>query len=186
MPFAPVILALPGWIQEYCGDPERAYPDAGERLRLVVELARRNVEHDTGGPFGAAVFDLSSFHLVAAGVNRVIPESCSVAHAETMAIMLAQKRLGTFDLRSAGDFELATSAEPCAMCYGALPWSGIRRLAYGATREDVQSIGFDEGDKPADWAQALEARGIEVVPALLRAEAREALEQYRRRDGTIY
>jgi tRNA(Arg) A34 adenosine deaminase TadA len=186
MPFATVILALPGWIQEYCGDPERAYPDAGERLRLVVELARRNVEHDTGGPFGAAVFDLSSFHLVAAGVNRVIPESCSVAHAETMAIMLAQKRLGTFDLRSAGDFELATSAEPCAMCYGALPWSGIRRLAYGATREDVQSIGFDEGDKPADWAQALEARGIEVVPALLRAEAREALEQYRRRDGTIY
>jgi tRNA(Arg) A34 adenosine deaminase TadA len=103
-----------------------------------------------------------------------------------MAIMLAQKRLGTFDLRSAGDFELATSAEPCAMCYGALPWSGIRRLAYGATREDVQSIGFDEGDKPADWARALEARGIEVVHALLRPEAREALEQYRRRDGAIY
>ena len=186
MPFAPVILAQPGWIHECCGEPERAYPDAGERLRLVVELARRNVERDTGGPFGAAVFDLSSFRLVAAGVNRVIPESCSVAHAEIMAIMLAQKRLGTFDLRSAGDFELATSAEPCAMCYGALPWSGIRRLAYGATREDVQSIGFDEGDKPADWARALEARGIEVVHALLRAEAREALEQYRRRDGTIY
>jgi len=186
MLFAPVILALPGWIQDCCGDPRRAYPDAGERLRLAVELARRNVEHDTGGPFGAAVFDLSSFRLVAAGVNRVIPESCSVAHAETMAIMLAQKRLGTFDLRSAGDFELATSAEPCAMCYGALPWSGIRRLAYGATREDVQSIGFDEGDKPADWARALEARGIEVVHALLRAEAREALEQYRRRDGAIY
>jgi tRNA(Arg) A34 adenosine deaminase TadA len=186
MLFAPVTLALPGWIRECCGDPRRAYPDAEERLRLAVELARRNVEHDTGGPFGAAVFDLSSFRLVAAGVNRVIPESCSVAHAEIMAIMLAQKRLGTFDLRSAGDFELATSAEPCAMCYGALPWSGIRRLAYGATREDVQSIGFDEGDKPADWARALEARGIEVVHALLRPEAREALEQYRRRDGAIY
>ncbi len=186
MLFTPVTLALPDWIRECCGDSGRTYPDAGERLRLAVELARRNVERDTGGPFGAAVFDLSSFRLVAAGVNRVIPESCSVAHAETMAIMLAQKRLGTFDLRTAGDFELATSAEPCAMCYGALPWSGIRRLAYGATREDVQGIGFDEGDKPADWARALEARGIEVVHALLRAEAREALEQYRRRNGKIY
>jgi tRNA(Arg) A34 adenosine deaminase TadA len=158
----------------------------GERLLLAVQLARRNVERDTGGPFGAAIFDLATFRLVAAGVNRVIPESCSVAHAETMAIMLAQKRLGTFDLRSAGDFELAASAEPCAMCYGALPWSGVRRLVYGATREDVQAIGFDEGDKPPDWARALEARGIEVVHALLRAEAREALEGYRRRGGHIY
>jgi tRNA(Arg) A34 adenosine deaminase TadA len=179
-------VTLPAWIDELAGDSRKAYPDACERLRLAVELARRNVELGTGGPFGAAIFDLSSHRLVAVGVNRVIPESCSVAHAETMAIMLAQKRLGTFDLRSAGDFELASSAEPCAMCYGALPWSGIRRLAYGATREDVQAIGFDEGDKPADWARALEARGIEVVHALLRAEAREALEAYRRRNGLIY
>jgi tRNA(Arg) A34 adenosine deaminase TadA len=181
-----VTLQLPDWIEELAGDPERRYREPQERLRFAVELARRNVDRDTGGPFGAAVFDLSSFRLVAAGVNRVIPESCSVAHAETMAIMLAQKRLGTFDLRSAGDFELASSAEPCAMCYGALPWSGIRRLAYGATREDVQAIGFDEGDKPADWARALEARGIVVVHALLRSEAREALLQYRCRNGTIY
>jgi tRNA(Arg) A34 adenosine deaminase TadA len=181
-----VTLELPAWIEELAGEPERSFRDPEERMRLAVELASRNAEHDSGGPFGAAVFDLESGRLIAPGVNRVIPESCSVAHAETMAIMLAQKRLGTFDLRSAGDFELAASAEPCAMCYGALPWSGIRRLVYGATREDVQAIGFDEGDKPPDWARALEARGIEVVHALLRAEAREALEGYRRRGGTIY
>ena len=155
-------------------------------MRLAVELARRNVESDTGGPFGAAVFELDSGRLVAPGVNRVIPACCSVAHAETMAIMLAQSRLGTFDLRSLGSYELVTSAEPCAMCYGALPWSGIRRLVYGATREDVTAIGFDEGDKPAEWARALEARGIEVVHALLREEAREALQRYRRRQGRIY
>jgi len=186
MYFSPVTLTLPGWIEELTGDPERTYPDPRGRMRLAVELARRNVQNGTGGPFGAAVFDLSSFKLLAPGVNRVVPESCSVAHAETLAIMLAQKRLGTFDLRPCGSFELVASAEPCAMCYGALPWSGVRRLAYGATREDVQSIGFDEGDKPADWAGALEARGIEVVHALLRAEAREALEYYHRRGGVIY
>jgi tRNA(Arg) A34 adenosine deaminase TadA len=179
-------LELPAWIEELAGDPERRYHDPQERMRLAVELARRNAERDSGGPFGAAVFDLSSGRLIAPGVNRVIPESCSVAHAEIMALMLAQKRLGTFELRSLGSYELVSSAEPCAMCYGALPWSGIRRLAYGATREDVTAIGFDEGDKPADWARALEARGIEVTHALLRAEAREALECYRRRRGVIY
>ena len=188
MLFEPVSLALPEWVDEVVGDLERPYPDPRERMRLAVKLARCNVEQRTGGPFGAAIFDLSSFRLVAPGVNRVIAESCSVAHAETMAIILAQKRLGTFDLRCEGlpSFELASSAEPCAMCYGALPWSGVRRLAYGATREDVTSIGFDEGDKPADWGRALEARGIEVVHALLREEAREALECYRRLDGVIY
>ncbi len=179
-------LELPAWIEELAGDPERCYRDPQERMRLAVALARRNTEQDSGGPFGAAVFDLASGRLIAPGVNRVIPESCSVAHAETMAIMLAQKRLGTFDLRSLGSYELVSSAEPCAMCYGALPWSGIRRLAYGATREDVTAIGFDEGDKPENWAEALAARGIEVAHALLRAEAREALECYRRRNGTIY
>jgi tRNA(Arg) A34 adenosine deaminase TadA len=184
--FAPVTLALPAWIEELAGDPDRVFREPEERLRLTVELARRNVEHGTGGPFGAAVFDLSSGRLIAPGVNRVIPESCSVAHAEIMAIMLAQQCLGTFDLRSLGDYELAASAEPCAMCYGALPWSGVRRLAYGAARDDVMAIGFDEGDKPADWAAALERRGIRVVHELLRAEARESLECYRRRNGTIY
>jgi tRNA(Arg) A34 adenosine deaminase TadA len=181
-----VILALPAWIEELAGDRERRYRDPAERMRLAVELARRNAERDTGGPFGAAVFDLESGRMIAPGVNRVVPESCSVAHAETMAIMLAQRRLGTFDLRSVGSYELVSSAEPCAMCYGALPWSGIRRLAYGATREDVTAIGFDEGDKPENWAAALERRGIEVVHGLLRAEAREALESYRRRNGKIY
>jgi tRNA(Arg) A34 adenosine deaminase TadA len=178
MLFEPVSLTLPEWIDEVVGDPQRPYPDPGERMRLAVKLARLNAEQRTGGPFGAAVFDLASFRLVAPGVNRVIPERCS----------LAQKRLGTFALRCEGlpRFELVSSSEPCAMCYGALPWSGVSRLAYGATREDVSAIGFDEGDKPADWARALEARGIEVVHALLRGEAREALECYRRQGGAIY
>lgn len=188
MRFSPVVLSLPDWVEELVGDPARAYPDPEERMRLAVELARWNVERGTGGPFGAAVFELSTFRLVAPGVNRVVPEFCSVAHAETMAIMLAQKRLGTYDLGAAGlpDCELAASAEPCAMCFGALPWSGVRRLAYGAAREEVAAIGFDEGDKPAGWAAALAARGIEVVHGVLSAEARAVLELYRRTGGAIY
>jgi tRNA(Arg) A34 adenosine deaminase TadA len=188
MTSTPIVLTLPPWIDELVGDPDRVYPDPRERLRLAVELARWNVERGTGGPFGAAVFDLSTFRLIAPGVNRVMPESCSVAHAEIMALMLAQKRLGCFDLSAPGlpSCELAASAEPCAMCYGALTWSGVRRLAFGALGEDVTAIGFDEGYKPADWAAALAARGIEVAAGLLREEARAVLQDYHRNGGMIY
>ena len=188
MPIPPVVLALPGWVEELVSDPDRAYPDPEERMRLAIALARMNVKRGTGGPFGAAVFELDTFRLLAPGVNRVIPESCSLAHAETMALMLAQKRSGSFDLAAPGlpACELAASAEPCAMCYGALPWSGIRRLAFGALGEDVAAIGFDEGHKPADWIEALRKRGIEVVPGLLRGEARAVLEAYRDAGGIIY
>jgi tRNA(Arg) A34 adenosine deaminase TadA len=188
MRYPTVTLGLPPWIEEFLGDPERAYPDPSDRVRLAVELARLNVERGTGGPFGAAVFDLTTFRLIAPGVNRVMPESCSVAHAEIMALMLAQKLSGCFDLASPGlpPCELAASAEPCAMCYGALPWSGIRRLAFGALGKDVTAIGFDEGRKPEDWIAVLTARGIQVAAGVGREEARAVLEDYQRCGGVIY
>ena len=42
-------------------------------------------------------------------------------------------------------FELFTSCEPCAMCLGASLWSGVKRMVCGATKDDAQAIGFDEG-----------------------------------------
>ncbi|HET8898039.1 MAG TPA: nucleoside deaminase, partial [Rhodanobacteraceae bacterium] len=63
------------------------------RIALAIELSRQNVLHGTGGPFGAVVFD-DAGRVVAAGVNRVMPQHCSVAHAEMMAYMAAQARLG--------------------------------------------------------------------------------------------
>ena len=67
-------------------------------MRLVIELARTNFQRDTGGPFAAAVFDEASARLVAIGVNRVVPMRCSSAHAEVMALSLAQRAAGTHDL----------------------------------------------------------------------------------------
>ena len=59
-------------------------------MALAIELSRQNVDRGGGGPFGAAVFDRDSGRLVAAGVNRVVPQSCSVTHAEMVVIMIAQ------------------------------------------------------------------------------------------------
>ena len=93
-----------------------------------------------------------------------------------MAIMLAQQELATYDLEGA---TLATSAEPCAMCLGAIPWSGIKHVVYGATGDDVEAIGFDEGLKPTGWKRKLADKGIVFKGPLLREQAVEVLELYR-------
>ena len=178
---------LPDWLATYLEDLDRVRATPEERMHLAVELSRRNVELGTGGPFGAAIFD-SAGHLVAPGVNLVVSGNCSVLHAEMVAIMLAQTRLGRFDLGQGGNgsFELASSTEPCAMCFGAVPWSGVNSLVCGARGEDARRIGFDEGAKPADWIAALKARGIRVTMDVLRPEAVEVLNAYARRGGAIY
>jgi len=183
-----VVLDLPGWVEELIPDPERAYPTVEDRMRLVIELSRRNVAHGTGGPFGAGVFDLSTNRLVAPGVNLVTTTNLSTAHAEIVAIMIAQQVVGHFDLGGQGrpPYELVASTEPCAQCFGSVPWSGVRRLACGARDEDARAIGFDEGPKMSGWIPALEQRGISVMRDVCRDEAATVLEEYAGRGGVIY
>ncbi|WP_101925198.1 MULTISPECIES: nucleoside deaminase [Luteimonas] len=186
MLYAQVHLTLPAWVHDHV-DASRAVPGDEAKVALAIELSRLNIEAQSGGPFGAVVFDQAD-RIVAVGVNRVMPHSCSVAHAETMAYMLAQQRLQTPRLNErGGPITLATSSQPCCMCYGATVWAGIDRLLIGARSEDVEALTpFDEGPLPADWIGALEARGISVVRDLLRDEARAVLRAYGETDGAKY
>lgn len=188
MRFPRVELGLPGWIDGFMAESDREYPTNVDRMRLVIELSRLNVENGTGGPFGAAIFDLSTNRLVAPGVNLVPTTNLSAAHAEVVAIMIAQKVVGSFDLGGPGlpPYELVASTEPCAMCFGAVPWSGVRRLVCGARDEDAREIGFEEGPKMSDWVPALEERGISVVRDVCRDEAAAVLREYAEGDGVIY
>ncbi|HEY9133444.1 MAG TPA: nucleoside deaminase, partial [Dyella sp.] len=126
-----------------------------------------------------AVFDEHG-RLIAAAANRVVPQSCSVAHAEMLAYMAAQQRLSTFRLNAQGGrYALATSAQPCCQCFGATVWAGIDELLIGARAEDVEELTeFDEGPLPADWIGELERRGIAVRRDILRDEARAVLADY--------
>jgi tRNA(Arg) A34 adenosine deaminase TadA len=159
-----------------------------ERMQLTIKLARLNIEQRTGGPFGAAVFNMETGELVSAGVNLVVPSCCSMAHAEMIAISCAQQKLENFDLGAAGlpHLELVASSEPCAMCFGALPWSGIRHLVCGARDEDARAIGFDEGPKHPHWIKELEKRGISVEIDVCRSQTIELLHCYSKHEGLIY
>jgi len=178
---------LPNWLTDSVDFGVQHTTD-DDKMALVVALASANVEHDTGGPFGAAVFDLTNDRLVAPGVNRVVPTSNPTAHAEIVAISIAGSRLGRHDLGGSGQHPMAlvSSVEPCAMCLGATPWSGVSRLVIGARDEDARSVGFDEGTKPRRWIESLQARDITVVRDVLREEATDVLARYRKAGGEIY
>jgi tRNA(Arg) A34 adenosine deaminase TadA len=181
-------VAHPDWLLREAALGQ-TFASEAERLRYAIELSRRNVLERTGGPFGAAVFECESGRLVAAGVNRVEALSFSAAHAEVMALLSAQERLATYDLGALGlpRHALVSSAQPCLMCAGAVLWSGVVRLVYAASKQDVERIlGFDEGFLPRGWQRRLRRRGIAVSAGLLRQEARTVLELYRERGGTVY
>ncbi len=182
-----LVLRLPKWLRQFWIAQARPFDTVEVKMRFVIELAGQNIERQTGGPFGAAIFDADSGRLIAPGVNIVEPSNCSIAHAEMVAIALAQQAIGSYDLGAGEMFcELVTSTEPCAMCLGAIPWSGVRRVLCGARGEDACAIGFDEGAKPADWVGALQGRQIEVVQDLCRTEAQAVLQHYRTISGRIY
>ena len=126
--------------------------------------------------------------IVAIGVNLVPSQRCSVLHAEMVAIMLAQRELGRYDLSAGGreKYDLVASTAPCAMCFGATPWAGFARLLYGARSADAVAVGFDEGAKPHHWQDALRARGIDVVGPLLREKAAAVLHEYVRTGNATY
>ena len=180
-------IALPDWVDELV-NARRAYETDSDRMAVAIELARENVEHGTGGPFGAAVFESETGRLVSVGVNLVVPLRNAMLHAEVVALMRAQRRVGSHSLRGGGlpRHELVASCEPCAMCLGATLWSGVRRLVTGAAREDAERLGFDEGPVTDASYDYLARRGVEVVREVRRDEAREVMEAYVEAGGPIY
>jgi tRNA(Arg) A34 adenosine deaminase TadA len=181
-------LRLPAWVAGALPPAAHVFIGAAERMDTVLDLAHRNVEARTGGPFAAAVFDLATGRLVAPGMNLVVPANCCVLHAEIVAIILAQQAIARHSFRSstAAGYELVTSTEPCAMCLGAIQWSGVTSLVCGARDEDARRIGFDEGLKPDGWHEHFGSAGIAVLRDVRRAEACAVLARYHELGGPIY
>jgi tRNA(Arg) A34 adenosine deaminase TadA len=177
---------LPAWVGPFLAGWQQPLSSVKSRMQLAIALSRESVGQKTGGPFGAVVVDERDGKLVSVGVNLVTTAGLSIAHAEMVALSLAQTALGQWNLSRAGELQLVTSCEPCAMCYGALPWSGIASLICGARKKDAEAAGFDEGDKPGQWIKSLQRRGISVQRGILRKEAAAVLAYYHDIGGPIY
>lgn len=178
-------ISLPSWVSDI-HIPEKIEGDHA-KMTFVIELSRLNITHGTGGPFSAAVF--AGDTLVSIGVNRVVPNHTSLAHAEMVALSLAQERLKTFDLggKDQQEHTMYVNAQPCCMCYGNVIWSGIRHVVVAATAKDVEELtGFDEGPMRDDWMDQLKNRRISFKTGLMRDEACVILREYRESGAVIY
>lgn len=185
-PQAQLSIHLPNWINEVV-DWQRTLHSDEEKMALAIELARQNVLRGTGGPFGTIIVHQQTGTLLSVGVNQVMSQNNSTLHGEVMAIMLGEQRLHKFSLASPTEgYELFTSCEPCAMCMGAILWSGVKRLVCAATGDDARAIGFDEGPVFEQSYDYLRNAGIEVERHVQQLAGKAVLELYLQEGGILY
>jgi tRNA(Arg) A34 adenosine deaminase TadA len=142
------------------------------RAIALAERARANGRH----PFGALIVAPPG-EVLAAAENRTIGPDCdATGHAELEAVRAASRRHGPATLAAA---TLYSSAEPCAMCAGAIYWSGIGRVVYGLSEARLLALTGDHAENPTLRLPCREvfARGqrpVEVIGPLLEDEAAAA------------
>lgn len=184
-----ITLDMPAWWLPAMQALPTHLPSLDERMAVVNRFARMNFENGTGGPFGAGLFELESGKVVMVGINRVMPTHCSSAHAEVMTLSLAQRRLGTYDLGGPNmpAHQLVVNWLPCAMCFGATMWSGIRSLAIAGFGPELEQLtGFDEGPITPEWRAALDQRDIEFISGVRRDEAVALFRDFGQSGQTVY
>jgi tRNA(Arg) A34 adenosine deaminase TadA len=143
-------------------------------LRRSFDVARRAVTHGNH-PFGAVLVGGDGRVLLEAE-NGYLPSRDGTAHAERL---LATQACTRFDAEILKASTLYSSAEPCAMCAGAIYWAGIGRLVYGLSEHRLRKVTGDHPENPTldlPCRKVFETgqRPVEVVGPLLEDEA-EAL-----------
>lgn len=147
-------------------------------MQLSIELALDGVEKGHG-PFGAVIIQDNA--VVGYGTNRVTSSNDPTAHAEICAIRDACSNLSNFSLAG---LEIYTSCEPCPMCLGAIFWSRISKIYYGATRSDAAKINFDDHRFYEELAKTPESRNVPMVQ-MLREECIKVFDAWERNINKI-
>jgi tRNA(Arg) A34 adenosine deaminase TadA len=138
------------------------------RAIALADIARAGGNH----PFGALLVDADGRVLQEAG-NTVVTEHDVTGHAETNLVSAATRRFSATELAAT---TLVTSCEPCAMCSGAIYWSGIGAVAYGLSEQGLLALTGDDPenptlDLPCRTVLGAGQRRISVTGPMLEAEA---------------
>ncbi|MGA8494641.1 MAG: nucleoside deaminase [Xanthobacteraceae bacterium] len=140
-------------------------------LRRSFEVARR-ARTRGNHPFGAILVSATSEVLIETE-NGYLPDRDMTAHAERLLATQASKQ---FDRQVLAASTLYTSAEPCAMCAGAIYWTGIGRVVFGLSERRLKAMTGDHAenptlDLPCRVVFAAGQRHVEVIGPLLEEEA---------------
>lgn len=107
-------------------------------MNMAIDEARRTMNENKGGPFGAVITDYEG-NVISVASNLVLESHDPTAHAEIVAIRKASDKLGTHDL---SDCVLYATGYPCPMCLSAIIWANIKKVYYGTNLDDADNIGF--------------------------------------------
>jgi tRNA(Arg) A34 adenosine deaminase TadA len=146
-------------------------PDDETFLRRSFAVAERARSHGNH-PFGAILVSASGEVLIEAE-NGFLPDRDMTGHAERLLATQASKQLDRDVLAVA---TLYASAEPCAMCAGAIYWAGIGRVVYGLSEQRLKTLTGNHAenptlDLPCRTVFAAGQRKVEVIGPLLEEEA---------------
>ena len=151
-------------------------------MKKAFDEARRTMNSNHGGPFGAAIVD-SKGRILSVASNTVLKDHNPTAHGEINAIIKACKKINSEDLSGC---TLYTTAYPCPMCLGAIIWANIDKVFYGCTPEDVAEIGFRD-DFIYDFIKGDMRRwSVLSLKQIDRKECLKLIEEYEEKDKEIY
>jgi tRNA(Arg) A34 adenosine deaminase TadA len=140
-------------------------------LRRSFDVARR-ARTRGNHPFGAILVSAVGEVLIETE-NGFLPDRDMTAHAERLLATQASKQ---FDSHVLAGCTLYTSAEPCAMCAGAIYWAGIGRVVFGLSERRLKTVTGDHAenptlDLPCRTVFAAGQRHVDVIGPLLEDEA---------------
>ncbi len=137
-----------------------------EFMARALDLARRGDRTEGASPIGCVI--VLDGRVVSEGHNEVGIRHDPTAHAEMVAIRQAGAALERDELRGA---TLYSTLQPCGMCTMASIWSRIDRIVYGAGRDDVHRMYFE--DRHLDTMSFIRdayRQDMPVVGGVMRAE----------------
>ena len=108
-------------------------------MEIAFEEAKKGMNNDDGGPFGAVIVKEDT--VISKAHNEVLKSNDPTSHAEVLAIRRASSSLKNFDLTGC---EIYSTSYPCPMCLAAILWAHIDKVYYGTSSQEVEKIGFDD------------------------------------------
>jgi guanine deaminase len=149
-------------------------------MKLAIDEARKTMNENKGGPFGAAIIDKKG-NIISVASNLVLESHDPTAHAEIVAIRDASKKLKTHDLSGC---ILYATGYPCPMCLSAIIWANIKEVYYATDLKDAENIGFRD-----DYIyNYIKGKNNEILKLnqLGREQAIKLFEEYKDKNKTIY
>lgn len=112
--------------------------------------------------------------------NAFMPDHDMTGHAERVLMTRAST---TYPYDFLKECTIYTSAEPCAMCAGAIYWTGLKRCVYGMTEKQLKEITGNHPenptlDLPCEIVFEAGQRKVEVIGPLLVEEAAKVHEGF--------